>query len=474
MRADGSIHGEPGYDAVTWTYYAPNGDFPPVADNPGLDDAKASLRLLFRLIADFPFVSDVDRAVWLAGLLTLFMRPAIKEPVPGFVSDAAVIGSGKTKLWEMASIAATGDTCPRSTYPGGRDADTEMAKRITGVVMAGYRLVLLDNVGDGVTFGCASLANVMTARTWAERILGTNDHTPSLPARTVWFATGNNFSQTEEMSRRFLVCRLEPDVEKPHLRDDFQIKTELETYVRDQRPEIVRAALTILRAHALAGRPGEVKKLGSYGEWSRMVAAAVKWVYGVDPIEAIVKADTGANTEAASRSMLISALLEINADTTEHDAGAMVRLSQKLDSQAPGGSTLLYPILAEVVAEILAKPTKETPEAKVGSRLGSMRGRIIDGYKVTRREGKVGGVKRVLWKLERAIKPNPADPSPDPTPKGGEGGGGVTHHAREIGTTDVVCKSDRNGWQTSPLPPPPEAGSPDPRFAVFIDGDRPF
>ncbi|MDR3621557.1 MAG: hypothetical protein P4L85_19555 [Paludisphaera borealis] len=457
MRADGSIHSTPGYDAATWTYYAPNGDFPPVADNPTLDDAKAALRPILGLVADFPFVSDVDRAVWLAGLFTLFMRPAIKESVPGFVSDAAVIGSGKTKLWEIVSIAATGDTCPRSTYPSGRDADTEMSKRITGVVMAGYRLVLLDNIGDGVVFGCPSLANVMTARTWAERILGTNDHTPSLPARTVWYGTGNNFSQTEEMGRRFMVSRLEPDVEKPHLREDFKIKAELETYVREHRVEIVHAVLTILRAHALAGRPGEVKKLGSYGEWSRMVAAAVKWVYGVDPIEAIAKADSGANAEASSRSMLVSALLEINADATEHDAGAIVRLSQKLDTPVPGSSTPplpLYPILAEVVAEILAKPTKETPEAKVGSRLSLMRGRIIDGYKVVRREGKVGGVKRVLWKIEPATKPNSASQSPNLTPEGGEGGGGVTHHAQEIGTTGVVCNSGVSGRQTSPLPPP--------------------
>lgn len=405
IRDDGSICETPGYDEATWTYYAPNARYLPVPDAPTLDDARAALTVVLGLVEDFPFVSDVDRAVWLAALFTVFLRPAIQEPVPGFGTDAAVIGSGKTKLLDVIAISATAAACPRSTYPSGLNVDAEMAKRLTGIAMAGYRFVLFDNVGDGTTFGCPSLANFMTAQTWSERVLGTNEHTAALPVRAIVFASGNNMRTTEEMGRRLLVSRLEPNVEKPHLRSDFKIKGDLEAYVREHRPEIVRAVLTILKAHALAGRPGDARNLGSYSAWSRLVANAVQWVYGVDPVESVVKADAGASEESAARSMLVSGLLEINADVIEHHAGEIIRKSQELDPEAVE-PTPLHPILAEVVAEILAKPTKQTPEAKIGSRLGELRGRIIDGYQFVRRDAKVNAAKRVLWKIESVSKPN--------------------------------------------------------------------
>src|SRR5690606_31632120 len=116
------------------------------------------------------------------------------------------------------------------------------------------------NLGHDIAFGGPALEMVLTAESTAEfRILGTNTVT-NLPWRTVIFGSGNNVMIARDMLRRCMVSRIESPYERPELRplSDFvhpERAFRLKAWIKEHRVELVTAALTLLRAHAVAGRP---------------------------------------------------------------------------------------------------------------------------------------------------------------------------------------------------------------------------
>jgi hypothetical protein len=166
-----------------------------------------------------------------------------------FLFEAASAGSGKTLLCEIIGLIATGRELPVSELPGDNE---EVRKAITAILLEGERLVLLDNAA--ATFGCSALDAALTSTTYKGRILGRSKRTTDLPADTVWFATGNNLLLRGDTHRRVIPCRLEPQHERPEERSGFR-HPNLKQHVRERRADLVVAALTILTAHARAGRP---------------------------------------------------------------------------------------------------------------------------------------------------------------------------------------------------------------------------
>jgi hypothetical protein len=63
MRPDGTIFSEPGYDPATRLLLIDPPPMPPIPETPTRDDAEAALALLTGLLAEFPLVGDVDRAM---------------------------------------------------------------------------------------------------------------------------------------------------------------------------------------------------------------------------------------------------------------------------------------------------------------------------------------------------------------------------------------------------------------------------
>ena len=76
--------------------------------------------------------------------------------------------------------------------------------------------------------------------------------------------------------------RLDPKVERPELQ---QFDYDPIADAKDNRGELVAAALTILRAYHVAGRPGRLPQLQSFAEWSDMVRSAMVWLGVEDPVE---------------------------------------------------------------------------------------------------------------------------------------------------------------------------------------------
>lgn len=291
LRPDGSVISRPGYDAQTGFLYAPRCEYPAIKDRPTLDDARRALAELEDVFIDFPYASDACRSMAVAAALTILARPAIKGATPAHVFDANTPGSGKTLQADSAAIIATGRESGRKDFPTDkRNANDEVNKVLCAYAMIGARMINFDNLSSEVVFGGSALEMVVTAEHHAEfRLLGASKII-SLPWRTVILGSGNNVVISRDMLRRTMVSRIESPWPQPELRPltDFKHPERafaLKIWIRENRVRLVAAALTLLRAHAVAGRPSPSRTWASFEAWTKVIADALVWAGGADPLE---------------------------------------------------------------------------------------------------------------------------------------------------------------------------------------------
>ncbi|HET6331059.1 MAG TPA: hypothetical protein VFF76_09755 [Holophagaceae bacterium] len=279
---DGRILSEPGMDAASGLFFAPQRATPPtVLEAPTKADAEAARDALFEVVVDFPFASspspECHRAAWLAYVLSLVGRFAIDGPVPFGLFDAPSQGSGKGLLVKVSSLIALGSIGPANAASGDEE---ELRKAVLPILESGDRLGWLDDVSN--PFGGRVWNALLTA--WPEyrdRVLGKSVQR-RVPALTVWAVTGNNLSLRGDSARRALHIRIEPPCERPEDRGGWRY-ADLLGWVREYQARLLAAALTILRAFHVAGRPASgLPALGSYEEWSRLIRDAVHWITGED------------------------------------------------------------------------------------------------------------------------------------------------------------------------------------------------
>src|SRR5262249_29720320 len=141
---------------------------------------------------------------------------------------------------------------------------------------------LFDNI-EG-RFGNATLDAALTGVSWEDRILGGN-RMMKCPLFMTWYATGNNVAVGADTARRLCHIPLESSEERPQMRPAVA-RRDLLGYVAGQRQQLLAAALTILRAYCVAGRPDQnLTAWGSFDGWSRLVRSAVVWAGLPDPAQ---------------------------------------------------------------------------------------------------------------------------------------------------------------------------------------------
>ena len=288
LRTDGTLLQEPGYDPDTGLFFLPHPGvtFPEVPEHPTIEDARAAAKTLLDLVVDFPFTrpeGDEEKEsphtyAWLASLLTILCRSAIDGPCPLFLFTANTAGSGKTKLCDLVALIATGRKMPRSDYT---DNNEEMAKVLFSIALGGFPVVFLDNVGSGGALGGSAIDKALTSTALNGRILGASEMR-DVPFHAVLFATGNNVRLQGDIHRRIIPCRLESPDEHPEERDNFAIK-DLEGHVLRNRPALVAAGLTIVRAYVVAGGPDQGLTPMDFPAWCGLIRNAIHWATGCDP-----------------------------------------------------------------------------------------------------------------------------------------------------------------------------------------------
>ena len=280
LRPDGTLLSTPGYDVDTGLFLDLNGTkYPALPDHPTREDACRAGIELTTVFENFPFQDKHDVSAALAAVLSIVARYAIQGSVPLFAVGSPVRGSGKGLLVDVISIIGTGR--PAARWAPTREEEEER-KRLVSIALEGDPLVLIDNVIHPL--GSPALDVALTAGVVKDRVLGKLQNSGA-PLHTVFFATGNNLQYYGDMARRVVPIILDPKVERPEERDDFT-HSPLLPWVAQERPRLVVAALTMLRAYFAAGRPAQdVKPLGSFEAWSTLIRQALIWTGAPNPCD---------------------------------------------------------------------------------------------------------------------------------------------------------------------------------------------
>ncbi|GAA0607040.1 hypothetical protein GCM10009416_50080 [Craurococcus roseus] len=403
LRKDGSVLDRPGYDPATGLIFDPCGvAFPPIPERPTKVGATAALDVLKGLVGTFPFVEGqeaskpgADRSVALSALLTATIRRGLRTaPLHGFTAPAA--GTGKSKLADLASVMVTGREAAviaQSAKP------EEFEKRLGAMFLAAENVIAVDNAE--APLGGEFLCQALTQPRVRVRILGASK-APEVLANSFITATGNNLVLAGDMTRRAILCRLDAGVERPELR--AFVNEPVEDAKRD-RPRLVAAALTVLRAFHVAGRPKQADPLGSFAEWSRWVRDALLWLGEADPcgtMEEQRRADPVLETLSDVMAAW-KATIGVEARPVKDVIALANTQRQPADSMGLGRSEPACPELRNALLGVAGRGGIINPRA-LGRWLGQHRGRVVEGFRFNQ-AGLLDGHMR--WRLEPQPKPKP-------------------------------------------------------------------
>lgn len=383
LRPDGSLMTAAGYDATTGMFGVFNAREFAVPDAPSRAQAGAALALLNDLLAEFSFAAEVDRAAALTAMLTAAVRSSL--PVaPLFHVRAHMVGSGKSYLCELITAFATPQRGTPTTFPAD---DEECRKLLLAELLRAPAVVEFDNLtGDLVAH--KSLCTALTSEFVSGRILGISK-TATVGTRALFLSSGNNVGPVQDMTRRCITIRLSPQVEVPAARS-FR-RPDLVRDVLRERGRYVSAALTIIRAWIVAGRPkAECKSLASYSVWSELCRQPLLWLGCLDPTASVFEAMTE-DPDRETLSRLLDAWFSVFG-TTEAMVRDVVRMAHVLNDE--------HAELREVLRDI-ADDRGEINRRKLGWWIRRHAGRIVDGRRIVRARGSQDGKGSAeRWRVE--------------------------------------------------------------------------
>lgn len=257
----------PGFDEATGMLYQPDVTVPVIQDRIGPLELERAVSTVRGLLADFAFVGPHDEANYIGMMLTPLMRLVAPPPYKLGAIGAHQRGSGKSMLAEILRVLHGGTL---RTWPG---SDEELGKQIMSVLsMTTAPVCQIDNVRGLVR--SAKLEAMLTSLKMTDRVLGSNNDTTVVNDR-LWVMTGNNMSLGGDLDRRVVWTVINPGIERPEDRTDFQIP-QLVQHVTAHRGEILGALLTMLVAWDNAGRPMPPASADSFGHWVACVRGILK------------------------------------------------------------------------------------------------------------------------------------------------------------------------------------------------------
>jgi hypothetical protein len=276
LRPDGTVLYRAGYDRATGLFLTE--DWPEINPKPTRDDAIQAMASIVETFNEFPFVTEADRSVFLAAILTALQRRLL-ESAPLFAFSAPAQRTGKSLLAECVAILATGVEAPAMAVS---DNHEELRKAVAAVLLEGHAVVNLDNIEQPLK--SPDLSRAITQPYYQDRVLGKTGTTGSMPTNLLWTATGNNLAFRGDLAVRTLVCQLDAQRERPEERA-FRIPC-LKTHIAQHRQQLVTSALTILSAYAQAGSPDpKLETWGGFENWSACIRAPLVWLGLTDPYE---------------------------------------------------------------------------------------------------------------------------------------------------------------------------------------------
>lgn len=295
LRHDWSLLQEPGYDRASALYLSPTVRIERVPERPDPVMVKEALTfILDTLLGDFEWEDTASKANFVALLVTPFLRRPLKALVPFGLISASTAGSGKSLLSALIGLLVG-----QQTVPWPVDNEAELKKTITSTFATkASGAVTFDNLPEGEVIESATMANLLTAPVWTDRLLG-KSATGSWTNDRLWMATGNNLQVGGDMASRTVYVKLKPKAPHPEQRTDFQIP-DLQGWIMnpDNRAHLLRHILVLVADWVAAGTPRDmsVPPMRQFSPWAQGVGGFLRH-HGIDGflgnIDAIRKADEG-------------------------------------------------------------------------------------------------------------------------------------------------------------------------------------
>lgn len=379
LRSDGSLMTAAAYDPSSGMFGVFDEREFVVPDEPTRTDAEAALIVLQQLLVEFSFASASDSAAALSALLTAAVRPSLTH-APMFHARAHMVGSGKSYLCELITAFATPQRGTPTTFPAD---DEECRKLLLAELMRGPAVIEFDNLtGDLVAH--KSLCTALTSEHMTGRVLGVSK-TATVSTRTLFLSSGNNVGPVQDMTRRCITIRLDPGCEVPAARS-FR-RPDLVREVLNERGRYVAAALTIVRAWIVAGRPRvDCEPIAGYGDWSDLCRQPLMWLGLADATASVYEA-MAEDPERETLGRLLQGWQYAFGRGAARVRDA-VRVSAFNEEHAE---------LREVLRDI-ADERGEINRRRLGWWIRRHAGRIVDGLRFVR-HGDSGGVES--WRVEQ-------------------------------------------------------------------------
>jgi putative DNA primase/helicase len=259
--------------------------------------------------------------------------------------------------------------------------EEELEKRLGAALLAGDTAIALDNCEHPLE--SSFLCQALTQQKLSIRMLGVSKNVET-PVNAAIFATGNNLSIVGDLTRRALICALDAHCERPELR---MFETNILDAARTQRPRLVSAALTVLRAWHIAGVRVTVPPFGSFDAWSRRVREPLVWLGRADPCETVAKV----REDDPKLSTLLTVLLQWKEALGIGPAHTMREVINVALSRSD-----FYNALLAVAAN---RSGNVVSNERLGRWLKANEGKISNGLSIVR-AGSVDGYP--LWRLTKA------------------------------------------------------------------------
>ena len=369
LRQDGSMMTEAGYDAATGMFGVFDARKFAIPESPTRSMAEAALALLQSILKEFSFASESDRAATLAAMITASIRPSLAH-APMFHARAHMVGSGKSYLCELITAFATPQRGTPTTFPAD---DEECRKLLLAELLRAPAVIEFDNLTSDL-MAHKSLCTALTSEYMSGRILGVSK-TAMVNTRALFLSSGNNVGPIQDMTRRCISIDLDPGCETPAARSF--IRPDLVREVLRERERYVSAALTIVRAWIVVGRPkATCKSLAGYGDWSDMCRQPILWLGLADPTVSVFEAMSD-DPDRETLRRLLSAWQAVFGKTP-----AMVREAVQQAMLSISEHIELHEVLRDIADE-----RGEINRRKLGWWIKRHAGRIIDGRRFLRAGG---------------------------------------------------------------------------------------
>lgn len=369
LRPDGSLMTYAGYDSATGMFGVFDQKEFSIPENPTRADAIAALSVIQELLAEFSFADENDLTAALAAILTAAVRPSLSN-APLFHILAHMPGSGKSYLCRLIILFCTPMHSTPTTFPSDEE---ECRKLLLAELLRAPAVVEFDNLTSDL-FPYKSLCIALTSEFMSGRILGVSK-TATVSTRTLFLSSGNNVRPVQDMVRRCITIRLSPDSENPSAR--YFSRPNLVSDVLKERGRYVSAALTIIRAWIVAGRPiSACTPLSSFGEWSDLCRQPLLWLAMPDPTTSMVEAMAD-DPDRDTLMRLLSAWTSVFGKTA-----AMIRDAVRLAHEHPHSQSELREVIHDIASE-----RGEINRRKLGWWIKRHAGQIVDGMRFVRGSG---------------------------------------------------------------------------------------